>query len=132
MRSEAPSGGERRRGYRCNEETDTCVKVIREPKSCKGVTCAFGERCRLGRCVTKKPPRNPPTGRGAGLGALSSGRIIQVVPVGSKSRLILNRGAAHNVSVGDIVPFPAWVRPRSVRSTLARIIHGTSRETKEA
>ncbi len=96
-----------RRGYRCDEETDTCVKVIREPKSCRDVTCAVGERCRLGRCVTRKAPGNPPTGKGAGLGAISITVILRVTPVGSKkSRLVLSRGSVHHVSVGDIVHVP--------------------------
>jgi len=110
-----PCGGECKRGFRCDEDSDTCVRSGGKCKSCKGVTCPDGKKCRCGRCVKKKEPPKPacdPPCKGGKTCNKKTGkcevrlgpigcRIIQALPAGSKTNLVLSRGKAHKVAVGD-------------------------------
>lgn len=93
-----------KRGETCNRRTRKCVK-----NPCAGKKCPSGQRCRNGSCVA------PPVKAGAcdpdcasdekcvkGVCKLSnlSAKVIQAIPQGKKTVLILSRGSNDKVKKG--------------------------------
>jgi len=72
---------------------------------CRG-GCPAGSRCKGSRCVkvsktkTTKPDKTPAPSGGGKTGPISA-TVVQVMPSGSGTTIILNRGSQHNVKVGD-------------------------------
>lgn len=106
-------GGSCPRGQICSWARNECV---RDP--CFGKKCASGETCRGGRCIAPKPagcsPKcasdeeckgstcvkkatdgPPPADDGP-----VRGKIIQLIPRGDKTELVLDRGSKHGVANG--------------------------------
>lgn len=109
-----PCDGGCKRGEYCNRATNTCVR-----DACYGKTCPAGQRCRGGRCVDVAPP--PATGCAGGCaagekcvgdkcvaqaeappepGGPIAASVVQIIPQGKKTVLVLNRGKTHGVVVG--------------------------------
>lgn len=97
-------GGKCRRGETCNRRTDECVK---DP--CHGKRCGAGERCRNGECVATAPRPgacDPPCGSGekcvkgeCTLGPIGV-KVIQAIPKGKSTVLILSRGSNDKIKKG--------------------------------
>lgn len=95
-----------KRGFYCSKSRGKCIKNL-----CYGVKCKGGKTCRAGKCVggskpsprtVKKPDPKPdpkPEAK-ADTGPISA-VVVQVIPEGGSSIIVLNRGAKHNVKVGD-------------------------------
>ena len=108
-----PCGGRCPRGHYCHKGRNECVK---DP--CYKKTCPRGEVCRSGACKPKSEPKpathdcSPACGseercvkgrcEAAPLGALSA-RIVQVLARsgGESSEVVLDKGKAHKVQVGQ-------------------------------
>lgn len=112
-----PCGGPCKRRYRCDEDSDRCVRSGGGScKSCKNVTCGTKKKCRCGKCIKVKGPApadcTPACKSGWKCDKAANKcnfkklpnircKIINVTPAGSKAHLLLSRGAAHKVVKGD-------------------------------
>ncbi|TNF25391.1 MAG: hypothetical protein EP329_23175 [Deltaproteobacteria bacterium] len=69
-----------------------CIDVAPAPKGCNP-PCADGEVCQGTSCVKKSAPEAPADGP-------ISGRIIQLIPQGDKTFIVLDKGSKQGVKVG--------------------------------
>ena len=113
-----PCGGPCPRGKTCNEETNECESR----NACRGVRCGPGKVCRGGVC--KRRPTTPPTtgcrpscskkercvrNRCVSKGGIPPGgvvvkytvKVVSLSAAGSTTYVVLNKGSAHGVKVGD-------------------------------
>ncbi len=114
---EKPCGGGCKRGEYCNTRSNECVQ---DP--CYGKKCDKNESCIRGQCIAKPEPVkkgcDPACGAGqkcvddkcvddkpSTTGPISAS-VVQVVPQGASTALVLNRGKAHNVKQGDSGTIP--------------------------
>jgi len=106
---EPPCKGGCARGQQCNRRANRCV---RDP--CFKKVCASGEYCQGGTCRARTSPKprgcDPPCADGEvcknnrceakPLGPIQA-KIVQTIPQGKKTQLILNKGREHKVQVGQ-------------------------------
>lgn len=111
---EKPCGGSCPKGEYCNRPKNTCMK---DP--CYQKTCGANQSCKGGQCIDKVVPKaegcNPPCGADEvcqGSACVKTGgaeppadgpvaaKIIQTLPQGNKTFIVLDRGSKHGVKVG--------------------------------
>ncbi|MEC9072892.1 MAG: hypothetical protein VX938_10950, partial [Myxococcota bacterium] len=97
------------RGQQCNRRANRCVA---DP--CYKKVCGSGKYCQGGTCRTRSTPKprgcDPPCGddetcknnrcQAKPLGPIQA-KIVQAIPQGKKTQLILNKGREHKVQVGQ-------------------------------